>query len=548
VAITDDALVGHWPLTLDTNDHGPHQLVTRAVDVELGRTGPVGEPRGAAAFNGRTSLLEVADHPVLRPGTGEVTFAAWVHTDERTDVVGQLFGKFDALNRRGIHLYMVTNSGVTSTAVPNHRHLQFGMDAGRLDADWQDCGRPGNAILVTSLLASQGLLYAGTCEGGRDQIGHLCRYDGGQKWTDLGNPLRCNAIHSVTEFDGAIYCGLGRFNMRGSALGTTLNATPGGKVFRLEPDGTWAYRGHPGWQDATPEDVDTGQEFSTGKADDVIALTVFDGRLYCASNHRRGVFRYEGGTEWTHVGLEERILSLAIYRGHLYAVINGNGGPLYRFEGGSEWTRCGRPEDSDQTYSAVIHYGRLYVGTWPRGTLHRYEGNQTWRQVWIGFEREIMGTSLYNGKVYFGVLPSASVMRFDGDGSCALVGTLDRSAAQIRRAWSMAIHEGKLFAGTLPSGHVWSFEAGKMATWDRRFGGGWHHVAAVKDSRRLRLYVDGAMVAWSAPYHPADYDLDNDQPLHIGFGAFEHFHGLMSDVRLYRRALTQDQIAALARA
>jgi hypothetical protein len=59
-------------------------------------------------------------------------------------------------------------------------------------------------------------------------------------------------------------------------------------------------------------------------------------------------------------------------------------------------------------------------------------------------------------------------------------------------------------------------------------------VAAVKGRRQLKLYVDGHCVSQSDGFHPVDYSLDTAIPLTIGFGAFEHFCGLMSDVRLYR--------------
>ena len=539
-------LIGHWPLSDDTDDHSSTRLTTRAVDVELGGPGRAGGG-AAATFNGQTSHLEVDNHPAMQFERGELTAAAWICTEPSVDVVGSLLSKFDDEHRKGLNLYILTSTGVTSTAQPNRLHLQFGIDDGRQDPAWSDCGRPGNAVLINALTVSDGLLYAGTLEIGADEMGHLYRYDGGQKWVDLGNPLGCNGIHSVVEFDGALYCGMSRYHCAGSVLGETLNTTPGGKVFRVDPDGGWRDCGHPGHEDATPEEADGGKTYTTGKADDVMSLSVYHGQLYCVSSHRLGVHRYEGGQSWKYLGPELRIISLAVYRDRLYALING--GPVYRFEAPGEWTHCGHPEGSRQTYSAVTYQGRMYVGTWPEGAVFRYEGDQDWqplsRRGWVGYEREIMAMTLYNGKVYAGGLPMANVYRMDGEGF-SLVGNLDSSTAMLRRVWSMAILEGKLYAGTLPSGHVRCFEAGKMATADRAFPHGWRHVAAVKDRRKLRLYVDGRLAASSSAFHPADYDLSNDQPLQIGFGAFEHFRGQMSDVRLYGRALTDAEVAGLA--
>ena len=115
-----------------------------------------------------------------------------------------------------------------------------------------------------------------------------------------------------------------------------------------------------------------------------------------------------------------------------------------------------------------------------------------------------------------------------------------------RRVWSLATYQGQLFAGTLPTGRVWSLRAGAMVTWDRRLPGGWRHIAAVKDGRQLRLFLDGKEVATTS-LQPGAYDLSNQEPLQIGFGAYEHFDGLMSDVRLYNRARTGGEMAVLAR-
>jgi hypothetical protein len=507
--------------------------------------GPGGQPGTAARFDGHRSVIEVPDHDALRFGAGDFSIAAWVRSDlSGADVVGDILSQFDPDRRRGVQLAVVTNAGVTSTAQANYRQLHFGIDDARVDPAWTDCGRPGNAVKVAALAAADGYLYAGTVENAPGGIGRLWRYEGEQRWADLGNPLGSNAVASVVAFGGALYCGTGRYIAAGSALGPTLNSIPGGKVYRVEPDGAWIDCGQPGVEGATPEDR-PASGYATGKADDVIALTVYQGNLYCVSNHRCGVFKYEGGSRWTAVGLsDQRIMTFAVYRGRLYALING--GPVYRYAGGDRWESCGAPEGSTQTYSAVICEGQLYVGTWPHGEVFRYAGGESWDRLGrVGYEREIMGMAMYNGKAYLGALPMASVWRLDGR-QFTFMGTLDHSSAPLRRVWSMAVYQGRLYGGTLPSGHVLSLGAGKMVSWDRTFPGGWHHVAAVKASGRLTLYVDGRLVALSAPAHPGDYDLSSGAPLRIGAGPHEHFNGLLSDVRLYRRALDDREIGSLA--
>jgi hypothetical protein len=543
------SLVGHWPLARDPEDHSPLRHPGAATAVALGAEGPGGRPGTAARFDGRSSVIEVPDHAALRLGADDFSVAAWVRSDGgvgEADVVGDILSKYDPERRRGVQLSVVTNAGVTSTAQANYRHLHFGIDDARVDPDWTDCGRPGEAVKVAALTAAGGFLYAGTVENAPGAAGRLWRYEGERRWTDLGNPLGSNAVASVVEFGGALYCGTGRYIAAGSALGPTRNPVPGGKVFRVEPDGAWTDCGRPGAEGATPEDRPVGG-YATGKADDVIALTVYRGDLYCASNHRCGAFKYEGGTRWAHAGLgDRRIMTFAVYRGGLYALING--GSVYRYAGGDRWEPCGAPEGSTQTYSAVVCAGQLYVGTWPQGEVFRYAGGETWDRLGrVGYEREIMGMALYNGKAYVGALPMASVWRMDGR-QFAFMGTLDHTPAPLRRVWSMAVYAGRLYGGTLPSGHVLSLGAGKMVSWDRTFPPGWRHVAAVKESGRLKLYVDGRPVALSAPSHPGEYDLSNERPLRIGAGPHEHFSGLMSDVRVYRRALEEREIGRLVEA
>ena len=103
-----------------------------------------------------------------------------------------------------------------------------------------------------------------------------------------------------------------------------------------------------------------------------------------------------------------------------------------------------------------------------------------------------------------------------------------------------------VFVGTLPSGHVWSFEAGRSATYDRELAAGWRHVAAVREGNRLRLCVDGKLVAQSAEFDPGDYDLTNTAPWQIGFGQHDYFNGAARDVRLYAQALSAAEVTALA--
>lgn len=166
----------------------------------------------------------------------------------------------------------------------------------------------------------------------------------------------------------------------------------------------------------------------------------------------------------------------------------------------------------------------------------------------LGNEKEVMGVAVYNGNLYAGTLPLGAVYRYDGPNRWTLTGQLDTTPnVTYRRVWSMAVYQGRLFAGTLPSGHVFSFEAGKCATCDRELAPGWRHVAALKAGGTLKLYVDGKCVATSTNFKPTDYNLANGAPLRIGFGQHDYFCGKIRDVRLYSRAISEEEIRTLAK-
>jgi len=540
-----EGLIAYWPFEKDCEeraDAGCH-ATARGVTIAEG-----------ARFNGVDSAIEIRDHPQFRLGANDFSIAVWIHVDDKADVVGDLVSKFDSEARRGFHLGIVSASGITSTSQPNYRNVHFGMDNGQIDKQWTDCGRLGRAVNVKSLALVKGQLYAGTFEKEANERGHLWRYEGGRRWTDVGaTPDGSNAVPSVIEFDSALYCATGRYNPIGSSLGAAQNTKAGGRVWRVDPDGRWMDCGKPGAADAVPDDTTVTGGYETGKADEATGLTVYRGELYVTSHHRRGAFKYEGGKNWRYIGPNERLMTFTVFQDRLYALVNGRSG-VYRYEGGAEWTPCGNPESSEQVYSAITYDGKLHVGTWPGSDLFRYDGlprheggGQPWTNMGrTGYEREIMALALYNGKLYAGSLPMANAWRLDANGF-TFVGNVDNTpTVYLRRVWSMAVFQGKLFAGTLPSGRVQSIEAGRMATCDHALTAGWHHIVAAREGRKLKLYVDGKLVATSSSFDPPDYNLTNDQPLRIGHGVGANFCGAMRDLRIHNGALTSEQMNAFS--
>jgi outer membrane protein assembly factor BamB len=525
-------LVGHWKLAGDTKDYSGNGNHAKNHGVDLKPTGPDGRPGGAGLFNGRDSFLEVPASPSLKLGKSDFSVAAWVYTNrDLDDVPGDIVSQYDPVRRRGLHLTLKSNAGVTFNQA-NDRHLQFGIDDNRETA-WVDCGRPGKAILGFALAVHEGSLYAGTCEPGKSESGRVYRYDGGQRWIDCGSPASCNAVTAMAVFDGQLFVGTGKYRLGGSALQESDNPQLGGKVFRYDGDNRW---------------LDCGQ---LPNVEAVGGMVVFRGRLYASSLYKpAGFFRYEGDAKWTDCGTPDgkRVEALGIYNGFLYAT-SYDGGRVYRFDG-KAWTDCGQlgdPKENTQTYSIAVHHGRLYVGTWRSGRVYRFEDVNRWTDVGrLGQELEVMGMLVHNGRLLAGTLPLAEVYAYEGESKWKRLAQLDRTPeVKYRRAWTMAEYQGRVFGSTLPSGHVHAFAAGSSATWDRSFPAGWHHVSAVRSGSQLKLFIDGKLVS-TASVSGADYDLDSDAPLRIGFGANDYFNGRLRDVRLYRRALSAAEIAGLA--
>ena len=80
----------------------------------------------------------------------------------------------------------------------------------------------------------------------------------------------------------------------------------------------------------------------------------------------------------------------------------------------------------------------------------------------------------------------------------------------------------------------------------------WHHVAAVYDGQTLHSYLDGygpSHPAKNGPLKKSTWDLCiGNSVVDYGTGEFIAFDGLIDEVRIYNRALSSDELKALATA
>ena len=531
-ATEPEGLLARWRLTSgakgeagapDATEHG----------VMFDADGPTRAPLTAARFNGRGDWLEVRESAQLQLGTRPFSISVWVHTaTELDDALGDIVSAYDPVRRKGFSLGLLSSQGVTCSQA-NFRQVHFGIDNGSTP-QWTDRGRPGNAILPFSLAVFDGALYAGTCEAGENQSGHVYRYVARTEWADCGSPDPCNSVSALAVHRGHLYAGVSRYRLAGSSLSESTNPHLGGKIYR--------YDGRQSW-------TDCGQ---LPQVEAIAGLVVFRDQLYASSLYApAGCFRYDGDRTWTSCGTPQgkRVEAMCVHNGHIYAT-GYDEGHVYRHEGDDRWTDCGALGDNTQTYSFAQYGGELYVGTWRSGSVFKYAADNDWRNTGrLGEELEVMGMAAFNGKLYAGTLPLAEVYRFEGDGGWTRTEQLDRTPdVKYRRAWTMAEYQGQLFCGTLPSGHVHSLRAGESVSSDRELAPGWRHLVAVKGADRLVLYVDGEPIAESEPFDAQPYDLSVEQAWRIGFGPHDYFNGRLSDLRIYGRALNHQEIQAIFQA
>lgn len=547
-------LIAHWPLNGGANDAiaGNHGC---ARNVEWG-AGPGGLAGGAALFNGRDSVIEVADAPVLQLGGADFTLSAWIRCrTPMRGVYGDVLSKFDAANRCGVNLWISGGSSAYS-AISDSRHLHVGIDDGYLGA-WKDCGNPGSGSpMVCSMAVHGGELYAGIADASSDeQACRVFRRGRGDPWIDcgrLGGNPDARSVMSMLVHEGHLYAGAGIWDWWAAELGR--RETPPRCMTRV-----YRYEGGTAWRDLGQ--VGTGQR--------VLCLASFEGALY-AGLDRGGegrCFKYQD-ERWVDCGvLDERdnFESLMPVGGTLYGASHA---AIYRYDGGRAWTCIGRkPFALEQIHSLNVLDGKLVAGTWPQGWVIRHEGGTDWTnmgQVGLAVGKpgvarinEVNSLGVHNGKLYAGVLPKAQVCRYETDGHWTL---LDNLAS--RRDWNpgdvpswmrvlaLATHKGMLFACTgacqaragdldpdRTAGRVMCTRAGIVASHEHDLGGQWTHLAAVRRAKELRLYVNGILAARSIAPARRYFDLGNAEPLRIGRGEQGSFDGAISDVRLYAGAL-----------
>jgi hypothetical protein len=547
---SEPGLVGYWKLKGDCQDHSGAGNHGHNHDVDL-QTGE---------FDGRTTYIEVPNASSLNFGKRDFSVAAWVRTQrELEDVIGDIVTKFDKSQRKGFN-FTVNASNPGYNGPSNIRNLFFGVDSGT-DGKWTDCGRPNEKTHISdALTVYKGDLYAGTTDAPDEaDWAHVYRYAGGQKWEDLGRlgRGRTRGVYAIIVHEGELY----------ACTAASHGMQPPGMDFAR----VYRYLGGRNWEDI-------GQP---GENLRIHGIASYRGKLYVAAFNIGGpagyIYSYEGNSEWNECGkFDGNPHTLTVHDGHLYTAYPR--GEVFAYEGG-EWEKLGNPFGStkvcNQIHSQGVYHGELHIGSWPMGKVAVWRDGKWVDMGRLGDATEVVSLSVYNGSFYAGTIPRAEVFRFDGRNQWTsirrlfdppsfeplAVGSGGKAVEDWTRASGMAVYQGKLFVSTATCyrtliaeprpndirGKVFSFETGAGVSLDDDMGPGWKHAAAVREGGKLRLYVDGKLAA-TAQTDGDDVDVSSDAPLRIGFGPQSHFRGNIQEVRLYDRALGEDEMQSIGEA
>lgn len=552
-------LIAHWPLAEDARDRSGRLNGAVRGGVAFGRV--AGRP--AAEFNGRDGYLEVPDAPALALGRGDFSLALWVNPRRPlVGIPGDLLSKWDAARRRGINLYLSGGSSAYSS-ICDSRHVHFGIDDAHAGPE-RDHGKPwASNSLISNLVVFQGRLYAGIADAADPKgSARVFRLEDDRTWEDCGriggDDPTIASVQSMIVHDGRLYAGTGRWDW--VVAMSKLKDNPPPRSTRV-----YVYEGGKKWRDLG----------AVGKGSRVLCLGSYKGTLFAGIDSVGGgrLFRLDR-ERWVDCGAPDgrNLECLMPCDGVLFVATHVN---LYRYDADGKFTRLGRePHAITQIHSMHVHAGRVVAGTWPQGYVLRYAGSEKWDVAGrLGLPpgraliNEINALVHHNGKLYAGVIPLAELYRYEADGRwdrLAQLGKRPDWAEKATDSWmrltALASYRGRLFAGTGSCrgraadcdpagtlGRIRSFGFGQMASVEDDLPGGWTHLAAVRREGVLELYLNGKRAARSADVPERALDVSAAAPLRIGFGSLTYFCGALSDVRLYRGALSAKEIAALAR-
>jgi len=167
---------------------------------------------------------------------------------------------------------------------------------------------------------------------------------------------------------------------------------------------------------------------------------------------------------------------------------------------------------------------------------------------WIGGDGQPAGSFDFAGNGARVIVSNEAAFDFSSDFSVALW----MRASNLGNTWAQLIGKGDSSWSLDRAGNsnqlqftTWSGGFDELRSQSSLADGQWHHVAIVYDGSRKLIYVDGVVDAQKIYALPLD---TNNVPVHLGLNAefaSGQYGGMLDEVRIYSRALSQPEIAAL---
>lgn len=313
--------------------------------------------------------------------------------------------------------------------------LLVGSAAGQ-ELQWEGSGGPEGGSVLSLISTPEGVLYAGTKEGG------VYRCEDGESWVVAGRGLPVGEVRGLTVTEDGLFAAL-------FARG----------VFRLAP-------GAEAW-----EEMEEGLRNKR-----LLSLEVAGGTLFAGTDN--GIYASDsGGETWVGLGGDlqtYRIYSFLTVGETIYAGTSYHG--VYRStDGGASWESIGGDLDNKTVYPLATGGGYLFSSVPGLGIYRRVEGDNRWVRKNDGMPESssVLGMVVVNGALVAGSRDGYGESRIYRSGDWGENWQEVGAGMPNLRMAAMIEVEGQLYAATEgdgvyrseDGGHSWSsVNAGLTAT------------------------------------------------------------------------------------
>ncbi|KKQ61133.1 MAG: hypothetical protein US83_C0009G0039 [Candidatus Falkowbacteria bacterium GW2011_GWC2_38_22] len=283
------------------------------------------------------------------------------------------------------------------------------------------------------------------------------------------------------------------------------------------------------------------------------------------------------GSAWSTVGagnaINNRVYVLAVYKNSLYvggmfsSVAGLSGGNNIARWDGSAWNTVGLSSINNHVYALVVYNNSLYVGgiftnvggIIGRNYLARWDGS-IWNTVGAvsDINYYVYTLGIYNGSLYVGgdftnvagITGRNYITRWNGSiwNTVGVINNLNDSVS------ALAVYNGDLFVGGFFKQSLLKYSSNNdlsVSATLNNINNAWQNVTAVYDGYSAKIYIDGVFSGETIGSIRPKAVSQTNYFVGTGFGSSApgaspgDYAGQLDDVRIYNRALNQNEITSL---